>query len=168
MVVGRRPRQRRVHADVPLIPREGPVDDAPLHGLRDALVALLDALEGDGRGDDLGRDVKQRRRGARPAAGARRTRGHGARSAARRGLTPGGAPRAPAPRAPGMRAPNRHAAINYSFGGIMCDILLKVGIFVLFSSGYDKIDNWKRRCYHLFKVLDCTATALARRGRGLV
>lgn len=103
MVVGRRSRQRRVHADVPFIPREGPVDDAPLHGFRDALVSLFDALEGDGGGDDLGGDVEERRRGARPAAGARRARRHGAGSAARRGLA-AGAPPAPRP-APGDARP---------------------------------------------------------------
>lgn len=33
-----------VHADLPLIPRERPVDDAALHGLRDPLEALLHPL----------------------------------------------------------------------------------------------------------------------------
>ncbi|GBP13985.1 hypothetical protein EVAR_10540_1 [Eumeta japonica] len=86
VVVGRRARQRRVHADVALIPRERPVHDAPLHRLRDALVALLDTLKRNSSGHDLGRDVKQSGRGARPAARARRACRHNARSAARRGL----------------------------------------------------------------------------------
>lgn len=108
MVVGRRSRQRRVHADVALIPRERPVHDTPLHGFRDAFVSLLNALERDRGGDYFRCNVEQRRRGARPAAGARRTRGHGARSAARRGLTasapPPAAPRA-APRTPRLTSP---------------------------------------------------------------
>lgn len=35
----------RVHADLPLAPRERPVNDASLYGLRDPLEALLDPLE---------------------------------------------------------------------------------------------------------------------------
>lgn len=125
VVVGRRARQGRVHTDVALVPRERPVHDAPLHRLRDAFIALLDALEGDRGGDDLGRDVEQGRRGARPAAHARRTRRHGARSAARRGLTdvpsatlpPRPLSRLPPPGRPArMCALHRHTTINYSFG----------------------------------------------------
>ena len=40
-----RSRQRRVHANVALVAGERPEDDAPLHGLWNAVVALLDALE---------------------------------------------------------------------------------------------------------------------------
>lgn len=38
--------ERRVHADLPLAPREGPVHDPPLDGLRDPLEALLYSFEG--------------------------------------------------------------------------------------------------------------------------
>lgn len=58
VVVGRRPRQRRVHADVAFIPREWPVDHATLHRLRNALVTLLDTLERDIRGDYFSGDVE--------------------------------------------------------------------------------------------------------------
>lgn len=140
MVVGRRARQRRVHAYVAFIPREGPVHHAPLHRLRDALIAFLDALEGDCGCDYFRGDVEQGRRGARPAAGARRARGHGARSAARRGLT---RPRARgAPRPPGTRAPNRHTPINYSFGRHNVRYIIKSWHFCVVLRGYDKIDSF--------------------------
>lgn len=59
------PGERRVHADVALVPRERPEDDPPLYGLRDAVVTLLDPLEGDVLGDYLGRDVQESVRPAR-------------------------------------------------------------------------------------------------------
>lgn len=52
--------QRRVHANVTLVPGERPEDDPPLHWLGDAHVALLDALERDVLGDHPGADVQQR------------------------------------------------------------------------------------------------------------
>lgn len=59
------PGEGRVHADVALVPRERPEDDPPLHGLRDAVVTLLDPLERDVLGDYLGRDVQESVRPAR-------------------------------------------------------------------------------------------------------
>ncbi|VVC93101.1 unnamed protein product [Leptidea sinapis] len=87
VVIGRRPGQRRVHTNIALVPREGPVHDASLHGLRNAFIALFDTLERDRGGYDLRGDVEEGLRGARPATSARRTRRHRARSAAGSGLT---------------------------------------------------------------------------------
>lgn len=57
--VGGGPRERRVHADVALVARERPEDDAPEHGLGDAVVALLDPLERDALGHEAGARVQQ-------------------------------------------------------------------------------------------------------------
>ena len=57
----------RVHADVALVPGEGPEHEALLHGLGDAREPLLDPLEGDGPGHQLGGDVEQRAGAVPPA-----------------------------------------------------------------------------------------------------
>lgn len=49
----------RVHADLPLAPRERPVNDASLHGLRDPLEALLHPLKRPLLRDFPRRDIKQ-------------------------------------------------------------------------------------------------------------
>lgn len=78
---GGHPRQGGVHAYVALVARKRPVDDAPLHRLRDAVVALLDALERDVLGDDARGEVQQRRREPHAAGWGRwgRRRRHGGR-----------------------------------------------------------------------------------------
>ena len=53
------PGQRGIHANVALVARKRPEDDAPLHRFRNAIVALLDALEGHLFGHDFGADVEQ-------------------------------------------------------------------------------------------------------------
>ena len=57
----------RVHADVSLVPGEGPEHEALLHGLGDAREPLLDPLQGDGPGHQLGGDVEQRAGAVSPA-----------------------------------------------------------------------------------------------------
>ncbi|KAJ1209759.1 hypothetical protein NDU88_005132 [Pleurodeles waltl] len=52
--------ERGVHADLALAPREGPVNDASLHRLRNALEALLHPLEGPFLCHAPRRDVQQR------------------------------------------------------------------------------------------------------------
>ena len=51
--------ERRVHADLPLAPRERPVNDPPLNGLRDPLETLLHPLERPLLRDFPRRDVQQ-------------------------------------------------------------------------------------------------------------
>lgn len=55
--VKRHPGKTGVHADIPLVAWERPEDDPPLHRLRYAIIAFLNALEGDVLGDATGGDV---------------------------------------------------------------------------------------------------------------
>lgn len=56
---GRYPRHGRVHANLPLIAREGPEDYPLLNRFGDAIIALLDPLEGDGGRHLSGAQVQQ-------------------------------------------------------------------------------------------------------------
>ena len=60
LAVGRHAGQRAVHADVALVARKRPEDDALLHGLRDPVVPLLDQLERSRLGCDSGANIQQR------------------------------------------------------------------------------------------------------------
>lgn len=51
--------QRRVHTNVPLISWKGPEDDPALYRLRDAIIPLLDTLEGDVFCHDLSGDIQE-------------------------------------------------------------------------------------------------------------